>query len=184
MPKLSAGASKLVDATEARHETGSGGDFAPHPAGRYLAKLSDVSARDNLNKHGMVMWNAEFQNLISLETETPVPGRQWLQLTLPADPKKGVPATYVNGPEKWEKYQAMVLGQLHAFFESFGYTSDSDTDELLGEWAIIELAIVTAQAGKNEGKQVNEIAGIYPVPEDLDLEALGVSANGADEEAF
>lgn len=181
MPKLSAAAAKMVDSTEARHE--SGGSFEPLAPGRYLAKLADVSTVDP-NKHGAVVWNAEFQNLISLETEAPAPGRQWLRLTLPSDPKKGIPATYENGPEKWEKYQAMLLGLLHGFFESFGYTSDSDTDELLGEWAVIELGIRTIQSGAREGEKTNEVKGIYPVPEDLDLEALGVSANGADEEAF
>jgi len=180
MPKLSAAAVKMVDSAEARHE--SGGSFEPLAPGRYLAKLSEVTTVDP-NKHGAVVWNAEFQNLISLETEAPAPGRQWLRLTLPSDPKKGVPATYTNGPEKWEKYQAMLLGLLKGFFESFGYTSDSDTDELLGEYAVIELGIRTIQSGAREGEKTNEVKGIFPVPEDLDLDALGVSSV-ADEEAF
>lgn len=182
MPKLSTAAAKMVDAAEARHDNG--GDFEPHPAGRYLAKLAEVTTRDQPNKYGMIMWNAEFQELFSLETEAPVPGRQWLNLTLPADPKKGIPSAYANGPEKWDRYQAMVTGQLKAFFQSFGYTVDSDTDELLGEYAVIELKVVTAQAGKNEGKLVNEISGVHPIPEDLDLGALGVNTYGSDEEAF
>lgn len=180
MPKLSSAAVKMVDSAEARHE--SGGSFEPLAPGRYLAKLAEVTTADP-NKHGAVVWNAEFQNLISLETEAPAPGRQWLRLTLPSDPKKGIPATYANGPEKWEKYQAMLLGLLKGFFESFGYTSDSDTDELLGEYAVIELGIRTIQSGAREGEKTNEVKGIYPVPEDLDLEALGVSS-ASDEEAF
>lgn len=172
MPKLSAAAAKMVDAAEARHE--SGGSFEPLAPGRYLAKLAEVTTVDP-NKHGAVVWNAEFQELVSLETGAPAPGRQWLRLTLPSDPKKGVPATYTNGPEKWEKYQAMLLGLLKGFFESFGYTVDSDTDELLGEYAVIELGIRTIQSGPREGEKTNEVKGIYPVPEDLDLEALGVS---------
>ena len=180
MPKLSAAAVKMVDSAEARHE--SGGSFEPLAPGRYLAKLAEVTTADP-NKHGAVVWNAEFQNLISLETEAPAPGRQWLRITLPSDPKKGIPATYTNGPEKWEKYQQMLLGLLKGFFESFGYTSDSDTDELLGEYAVIELGIRTIQSGAREGEKTNEVKGIYPVPEDLDLEALGVSS-ADDEEAF
>ena len=173
MPKLSAAAVKMVDSAEARHE--SGGSFEPLAPGRYLAKLSEVTTVDP-NKHGAVVWNAEFKNLISLETEAPAPGRQWLRLTLPSDPNKGVPATYTNGPEKWEKYQAMLLGLLKGFFESFGYTSDSDTDELLGEYAVIELGIRTIQSGAREGEKTNEVKGIFPVPEDLDPDALGGSS--------
>lgn len=180
MPKLSAGAVKMVDGAEARHE--SGGVFEPHPAGRYLARLADVATQDP-DKHGSVVWSAEFQDLIRLETQTPAAGRQWLRLTLPQDPKKGIPSTYTNGPEKWEKYQAMVTGLLKGFFESFGYTVDSDTDELLGEYAIIDLGIRTIQQGEKQGQKTNQVNGIYPIPEDLDLEALGVtSADG--EEAF
>ena len=182
MPKLSTAAAKMVDAAEARHDNG--GDFEPLAPGRYLAKLAEVSVRDQPNKYGMAMWSAEFQELVSLETESPVPGRQWLNLTLPADPKKGIPSNYTNGPEKWDKYQALVLGQLKAFFESFGYTVDSDTDELLGEYAVIELGIRTIQSGPREGEKTNEVKGIHPVPEDLDLEALGIDTSGSDEEAF
>lgn len=171
MPKLSAGAVKMVDASEARHE--SGGTFEPLAPGRYLGKLSDVSTRDP-NKHGAVVWSAEFQDLIRLEDSTPVPGRQWLNLTLPSDPKKGVPSTYDNGPDKWDKYQQMLTGLLKGFFESFGYTSDSDTDELLGEYAVLEVGIRTIQSGPKEGQKTNVVNGIYPVPEDLDLDALGV----------
>lgn len=180
MPKLSTAAAKLVNAAEARHDEG--GDFEPLAPGRYLARLAEVTVRDQPNKYGMIMWNVEFQELLALETETPAPGRQWLNITLPANPKDGVPSAYANGPDKWNKYQNMVLGQLKAFFESFGYTVDSDTDELLGEHAVIELKVVTAQAGKNEGKLINQVSGIHPVPEDLDLEALGI--NTEDETAF
>lgn len=182
MPKLSAGAAKIVGAAEARHD--SGGDFEPLAPGRYLAKLAEVTVRDNPNKYGMVMWNAEFQELVSLETRDPAPGRQWMNLTLPLDPKKGIPASYTNGPEKWDKYQAMVTGQLKAFFESLGYTTDSDTDELLGEYAVLELGIRTISSGPSEGKRTNEVKGIYPVPEDLDLEELGVGGADYEEEAF
>lgn len=180
MPKLSAGAVKMVDAAEARHETG--GSFEPLTPGRYVARLSEVTVQDP-NKHGAAVWNAEFQDLTSLATMAAAPGRQWLRLTLPSDLKKGVPATYTNGPEKWDKYQSMLTGLMKGFFESFGYTSDSDTDELLGEYAVIEIGIRTIQSGAREGEKTNEVKGIFPLPEDLDLDALGINA-GDDDEAF
>lgn len=181
MPKLSAAAAKMTDAAEARHE--SGGTFEPHPPGRYIAKLTEVTTQDP-NKYGAAVWSAEFQDLFSLATEAAVPGRQWMNITLPSDPKKGMPNNYGKTPEAWEKYQAMLLGQLKAFFESFGYTTDSDTDEMLGEYVELELGIRTIQSGPKEGQRTNTVTGIYPVREDLDLDALGVSGGADDEEAF
>lgn len=178
MPKLSAAAAKAVESTEAVHGTG---EFEPHAPGKYLGRLSDVSVRDQTNKYGAPQWSAEFQNLVSLETQAPAAGRQWLELTVPTGTK--VPANYENGPDKWEKYQNMVKGRFAAFFEAFGYTPDSDTDEMLNEWAIITLTIETAQQGKNEGKKVNRCVDIEAVPEDFDWEAHGVTSAG-EEEAF
>ncbi|XAO35655.1 hypothetical protein SEA_FIRECASTLE_48 [Microbacterium phage FireCastle] len=180
MPKLSANAAKAVQESEAVH---GGGDFEPLPEGKYLGRLSDVSVRDELNKYGAPQWNAEFQDLHSLDTLEKAPGRQWLSLTVPTGSK--VPGNYENGPEKWAKYQAMVQGRLNAFFEAFGYTADSDTDEMLNEWAIITVKIVTAQSGKNEGKPVNRTVDVEAVPEDFDWDAIGVNPmapNGDDDQ--
>jgi hypothetical protein len=179
MPKLNAAVAKAVEATEAVHGTG---EFEPHPAGKYLGRLSDVTVRPEPNKFGAAQWSAEFQNLVSLETQQGVAGRQWLSLTVPTGTK--VPSNYENGPDKWQKYQNMVKGRFNAFFQAFGYTADSDTDEMLNEYAIITLVVKTAQAGKNEGKQVNEVADIEAVPEDFDWEAHGVTSAGEDETAF
>lgn len=180
MPKLSATTAKAVNAVEARHE--SGGSFEPLEPGRYVAKLAEVTTVDP-NKYGAIVWNAEFQDLASLTTKDPAPGRQWLRLTLPSDPKAGIPASYTNGPDKWDKYQAMLLGLLHGFFESFGYTTDSDTDEMIGEYAVIEVGIRTIQSGAREGEKTNEVKGVFPLPEDLDLSEFGID-NGDAEEQF
>lgn len=179
MPKLSAAAAKAVESAEAVH---GGGEFEPLAPGKYLGRLADVSVRDEKDKYGHVQWSAEFQNLVSLETQATAPGRQWLNVAVPLGSK--VPANYENGPEKWQKYQAMVQGRMNAFFEAFGYTPDSDTDEMLNEYAIITLSIVTVQSGPNEGKKRNRVVDIEAVPEDFDWEAHGVTEAGADEEAF
>lgn len=178
MPKLAGAAAKRVDAAEARHE--SGGDFEPLAPGQYLAQLRDVSVRDDTNKYGAAVWSAEFHNLHSIETQTKAPGRQWLNLTQPSSVTK-IPSNYVNGPEKWEKYQNMLDGLLKGFFESFGYTVDSDTDEMLGEWCIITLDIRTIQQGPKEGKKRNEVTGIEALPEDFDLGEFGVEADDEEE---
>lgn len=180
MPKLSSVVAKAVDSSEAVH---GGGTFEPLDPGFYLARLRDVSVRDKEDKYGAAQWSAEFEDLYSLETQDKQSGRQWLNLTVPTGKK--VPGNYTNGPEKWEKYQAMVLGRMKAFFESFGYTTDSDTDELIGEWAVIEVGQRTIQSGPKEGQITNEVRGIKSL-EDAgvdDLAAFGIE-EGFDEEAF
>ncbi|QCQ57492.1 hypothetical protein SEA_SUCHA_47 [Microbacterium phage Sucha] len=178
MPKLAANAAKAVEAAEAVH---GGGDYEPLPEGKYLGRLADVKVRDQLNKYGAAQWSAEFQDLVSLDTQETAPGRQWLELTVPTGSK--VPGNYTNGPEKWAKYQAMVQGRLNAFFTAFGYTADSDTDEMLNEYAIISVKITTIQQGVKEGQLTNRVVDIEPVPEDFDWEAHGVApvAEGQDE---
>jgi len=162
MPKL---ASKIANATESAEVVHGGGDFEPLPKGKYLAKLTEVSVRDEKNKYDAPQWSAEFQEIHTLDGEKQ-PGRQWLNLTLPTTSK--MHPAYANGQEKWEKYQAMLLGRLKAFFEAFGYTPDSDTDEMLGEWAVITLSISTIQSGPNQGKLRNEVTDIEEVPEDFE----------------
>lgn len=180
MPKMSSAAAKRVDKAEARHE--SGGDFEPLAPGQYLAQLREVNVEDKLNKYGAAAWNAEFHNLHSMETQQKAPGRQWYRLTQPL-PVDKIPSNYTNGPDKWEKYQGMIDGLLKGFFESFGYTVDSDTDEMLGEWAILEVGIRTIQEGPKAGQPTNQVNGIYALPEDLDFEDFGIVASD-EEEAF
>lgn len=163
MPKLDSKTASSVEETEPTH----GGDFEPLAPGKYLARLNAVEVRDEKNKYGALQWSAEFDNMHELETGDKAPGRQWLSLTLPSGAKP--PAAYTSGPEKWEKYQNMLRGRLAAFFAAFGYTADSDTDEMVGEWAVITLSVKTAQQGKKAGKQVNEVEDIEVVPEDVEV---------------
>lgn len=177
MPKLSAAAAKAVEAAEAVH---GGGEYELLRDGKYLGRLTDVSVRDELDKYGHTQWSAEFQNLVYLEDQAAASGRQWLNLTVPQGSK--VAANYENGPEKWQKYQAMIQGRLNAFFEAFGYTPDSDTDEMLNEYAIITVGTRTVQSGPNEGKKANRTTDVEAVPEDFDWEAHGVTSAGEGEQ--
>lgn len=164
MPKLDSRTAGAVDETEAMH----GGDFEPLEPGKYLGRLVEVKIRDEKNKYGAVQWSAEFESLRPLDDpDRVVPGRQWLNLTLPSSAKP--PLNYTNGADKWEKYQNLLRGRLKAFFESFGYTSDSDTEEMHGEWAVITVSVRTAQSGKKQGQQVNQVDDIEAVPEDIEV---------------
>lgn len=180
MPKLSAKAAKVVDNTEATH---GGGDFELLAPGKYLGKLTEVSVRD-ANKHGLAQWSAEFQELHNIEDGELASGRQWLNLTLPSETNT-IPASYTNGAEKWEKYQNMLRGRMAAFFESFGYTADSDTDEMIGEWAVITVKVGTIQSGPKQGDKRNEVVDIEN-PEDLGIDDLveQVQAESEDNDAF
>lgn len=183
MPKLAAGLAKRVETAEAQHS--SGGDFELLTPGVYLAQLREVTVREKPNKHGAAIWSTEYHNLHNLETGQKYPGRQWYDFTLPL-PQDKPTTVYLNEggtPEKWEKYQIRLQGLLKGFFESFGYSVDSDTDELLGEWALITVKIGTIQSGVNQGKQRNEVTGIEALPEDFDFEEFGITQAG-DDEAF
>lgn len=164
MPKLDSKTASSVEETEATH----GGDFEPLAPGKYLARLVDVEVRDEKNKYDALQWSAEFDNIHTFDESGPgekQPGRQWLNLTLPTTAKPH--SAYTNGPEKWEKYQNMLRGRLAAFFEAFGFTPDSDTDEMTGEWAVITVGVETAQQGSRAGKQVNRVNDIEPVPDEV-----------------
>lgn len=181
MPKLAAAAAKAVGGAEAVH---GGGTFEPLAPGDYLARLRDVTVRDNTDKYGAAQWSAEFENLVFLEDREPAPGRQWLNLTIPIGKK--VPEKYPNGPEKWEKYQEMVKGRLKAFFEAFGFTTDSDTDELVGEYAVITLRVRTIQSGPKEGQLTNEVVDIKSL-EDVGIDdpaEYGINAEELDTTVF
>lgn len=152
MPKLTAQAQQAVETVEAFS-----GDYALIEPGRYLASLTKVEVKDA--NHGGLQWSAEFNEIHTLDG-TRQPGRQWLNLNLPIAGK--APASYTNGDEKWEKFQAVSAARVKAFFQAFGYTTDSDTDEMIGEKAIIEIEIRTIQNGPKRGQQVNGIKAVYP----------------------
>lgn len=148
--------------------TGNTGEYSPLKPGKYLARLAKVEARENPNKYGLAMWNAEFDEIHNLQGERQ-PGRQWLNLTAPVPPGTKPHPAYANGPEKWEQYQSVLRSQMKAFFEAFGYQSTSDTDEIVGEWAVITLGVETIQAGPKQGQQTNRVTKIEAKPEGLEI---------------
>lgn len=178
MPKLDKKTAKTVNKAEAVH---GGGNFEPLEPGEYIAKLRDVTVRDNPDKYGQTQWSAEFDSLHSVETKTPAPGRQWMNLTIPHG--GDMPDNYTNGATKWESYQNMTYGRLKAFFESFGYTVDSDTDEMLGDYAVISVRQRTIQSGVREGQITNEVSGIRSLDDAGidDLDEYGIEIGFGDE---
>lgn len=149
------------------------GEFELLPAGPYLARLRSVEARQSTN--GTPQWSIRWEEVHDLDGNR-YPGVQFQDLNLP---QAKMPSTYQNGQDKWEKYQNMCRGRLAAFFEALGYTADSDTDEMIGEWAIIEVTQVTIQRGPKQGEKRNEVRSNQPVPDDVEIPEV---ADGFDEE--
>lgn len=161
MPKLP---SKIAKQAENADPVGS---FEPLAPGKYLVRLGAVEAVANNN--GSAAWSAEFDRVYNLKGDRQ-PGRQWYRLNLPVgevgDP---APSWYNNGQAKWDSYQRMSQGRLRTFFEAFGYTTDSDTDEMLGEWAVASISQRTIQAGARAGQQANQVDGLEAVPDGVEI---------------
>lgn len=168
MPKLDATLLKVVETADT-----SAGEFTLIEPGRYFATLQKVEVLDA--NYGGSRWSAEFGEITSVEGKR-LPGRQWYNLNLPVAGE--MPATYGNGEDKWQKFQAVSASKMKQFFEAFGYTSDSDTDEMIGEKAVIEIEIRTIQNGPRRGESVNGIKNVFP------LAKLGGGAPVSEEDSF
>ena len=138
MPKLNPKQAKTVEATEA-WETGSG--YTLLDEGRYAAQLYTVTERT-----GRVapVWNWRFVNVHNEDGEPQ--GRTNLFHSTSLSPK--------------------AAGRLKQVFQAFGYTTDSDTDEITGEWAVLYVAQEIREQGKNAGQRVNVIKSISSFNED------------------
>lgn len=131
------------------------GEFEPLKPGKYLATLLSVDARESAA--GNPMWVAEFGELYNADGVRQ-PGRQWYNLNLPTSPTP--PASYTKGAEKWEQYQTMCAVRIRSFFDAFGYSVDSDTDELIGDSVVIRVAQRTIQQGPRAGEVTNSVEGV------------------------
>ncbi len=173
MPKLAAKVAKKVAKAEA-----SSGEFQPLPPGKYLATLTEVEAKKS--NAGAPMWVAEFEDITNSDDEVQ-PGRQWYNLMLPQDkmPEDYKPKRSKKSPEEaWESYQELCHGRLKAFFEAFGYSTDSDTDEFIGEQCVLQIGIRTIQNGARAGEKTNSVNAVLSAE---DWESEGGSSDDDDE---
>lgn len=168
MPKLDKKYAKAVAQAEV-----STGDFPLLDPGYYYAQLNEVEVLDG---NYAPRWNASFFNLHKKDTLEPVTGRQWYNINVP--PEGPAPANYTNGDKKWAAFQSMSKGQLHGFFDAFGYSTDSDTDEMIGEWVVLKVGIDTIKSGDRKGEKTNRVKALQEVPEDFKPEDLELESEG------
>src|SRR5699024_363455 len=95
------------------------------------------------------------------------PGRQLLRLNVIRD--DSMPPSYTRGHEKWDAFVRISNGQMNGVFESIGYTTHTDTDEMIGEPALLNIGIRTIQSGARMGEKVNEVRGVVPADDVEDL---------------
>ncbi len=126
--------------------------------GLYAAQLIKVTEHEG---EEFDYWEWEFGNLHD-ENGTRRGGRQWNNTSL--SPKS-----------------RMFLAQT---FEAFGYTPDSDTDEMLAEWVVLSVVQEIRTKGKTAGKTVNSVNGLLAFnPEKWAFDPEEAAAAFAEEQA-
>lgn len=174
MPKLKAAHAKVVEDADPI------GGFTIAPPGKYLAKLVKVEERETSNGN-YPSWNCTFGKLRSLATGEEFPGSVFYWMTLPRPKPKNISGKEL---EDYNKSQRLDRGKLHAFFLGFGYTADSDTDEIIESEAdcVLQLGVEVQRQGKRAGQEQNTIVAILPVDdEDSDgLDEFAAKDAGAD----
>lgn len=171
MPKLAKTMAKQVDKSKEVD-----GSFEPIPPGKYIAELEEVEA--TLSSAGNPMWKIKLQNIFDLEGEQQ-PGRLFTNLNLPTSDE--MPDGYAKGPEKWKQYQDLCRGRLKNFFGAFGYSVDSDTDEMIGDRCIVTVGVRTIQGGPRMGQLGNEINGFAALDSVDGADAIGSGEDDKDE---
>jgi hypothetical protein len=122
------------------------------PEGRYAGRLMKVEEKPG---EEYPYWDWQF-DAIHDEEGVKHPGRQWNRTSL--SPKS--------------------RGFLKATFAAFGYSPDSDTDEMLGEWVVLYLEQEKQTKGQNAGKMRNVVARLAPFdPDEWDFDPEAVPAS-------
>lgn len=130
MPKLNKSQVKEVAKSEAWNPNG----FKLLPEGRYAGRLQKVEERQGKE---YPYWSWWFTQIHDEEGET-YGGTQFHTTSL--SPK--------------------AAGGLKATFEAMGYSLDSDTDEMIGEWAVLYVSQEIQAQGAKAGQMVNRVTGL------------------------
>lgn len=172
MPKLAAKQAKAVEAEEAMQ-----GGFEPLRPGKYIGTLEEVEAKVSNNNNPM--WNVTFKDIYTLDGDKK-PGKQFTTLMIPKEAKDKPTDLSDADSKKWDTAQRMSRGRMKAFFDAFGYETNTDTDEMLGERCILRLNIETIKQGEKMGQQTNRVVGLYELTDEYAEVGKGEDADGDD----
>lgn len=143
MPKLSKAKQKSVGKAES-------GGFQALPDGMYVGTLKAVvTERGGKPLEGAAgpYWQWEFDKIRSLDDETETfPGRQFV-------------ITSLSDESDWKMKEV---------FEAFGYSLDSDTDEMIGEDVILVVSQRVIEKGKRKGQKGNNVDQVLNLAEYLE----------------
>jgi hypothetical protein len=117
--------------------------FALLEPGRYIGQLVSVTTRPAVSADKFASWSWEF-DLTSPESAK---GRkQWANTSL-------------SPAAAWKVREA---------FDALGFTTDSDTEEMIGESCALFVIQEEAEYGKKKGQQVNRVEKLAPLDEGED----------------
>ncbi len=127
--------------------------------GRYAAQLKNVTQKEGAD-HPYWVW--EFHNLHDQEGNRH-PGRMWNNTSL--SPK--------------------ASGFLKATFDAFGYTADSDTAEMIGEWVVLYIIKSVIPSGSRAGQESNKVRQVLPFAEaDWPIDTAASTAGGDKDDVY
>jgi hypothetical protein len=127
-------------------EGGSDQEFEPLAEGYYLAEIESIKLSDNVGKSGFHMW------VIVWRIKAPKAAAkrtQWDRRSL--SPKAAF--------------------KMRELFDALGYDYDSDSDELIGERAILEITQEEITSGNRKGEIGNSVERVLDA-EDPEFKAL------------
>ena len=157
MPKLN---EKLRGEVEKSKAWSGGGGSPLLEQGRYAGRLFKVDERMASGNARFDSWSWEFRHLHD-ENGDEQRGRQWYNTSLSPNTR----------------------GQFKGIFDALGYSLDSDTDEMVGEWAVLYVSQEVAQQGKKAGQTVNRVTGISEFnPNEWDFDPAAIEEDAPEGE--
>lgn len=163
MPKLAARVQKFVEKQEASY----GFSFEPIPVPKVIGTLREVREEEG---EFSTQWVAVFDKLVDLA------GKEWggtllYRMTIPGGSKppagwapyiggvKREDATAAEKADAWQKQIDNQGARIKGFFEIVGYSTDSNTDELIGEKYGLNISIRSGT--KDPTRKFNQVDGLF-----------------------
>ncbi len=134
---------KLSNTDAARVEEAETTSFEPLPVGTYPVRLNEVTVSDREGASGFHYWRWE------LEVD---------------DPDDDT----FNGRKMWTNTSLSPKAdfKMKETFEAFGFTTDTDTDEIVGERCLAAVVQRVIEGGTRAGQTGNDVQNLMALPSD------------------